>query len=386
MEPNNENNTLGFSGFLPVTDPLKKLPNAFKAWEDAAHALPKLLVSSQLRKQLQALPDFPDHRLKSPAEEERAMLLLSFLGHAYIWGASPLVDVLPSKLAKPWCAVAERLKRPPVLSYASYALHNWYRLDSSGPIALGNIALLQNFLGGIDEEWFVLIHIDIEAKAGLAMSTLVPAQDAAYHQDPEGLKACLDKIASALEKICNSLDRMPEHCDPYIYFHRVRPYIHGWKNNPALPEGLLYESCFHEQRQYFRGETGAQSSIVPALDMVFGIQHEEDALSIYLKEMRNYMPWEHRRFLDGLAKLAQKQSVRNYVLRLKTQMPELADAYNQCIDLIARFRLTHLKYAALYIQKQSGASSANPNNYGTGGTPFMEYLSKHEKESEKYKI
>ena len=29
-------------------------------------------------------------------------------------------------------------------------------------------------------------------------------------------------------------------CDPYIYFNRVRPYIHGWKNNPALPQGLIY--------------------------------------------------------------------------------------------------------------------------------------------------
>ena len=33
---------------------------------------------------------------------------------------------------------------------------------------------------------------------------------------------------------------MPERCDPYIYFHRVRPYIHGWKDNPALGAGLIY--------------------------------------------------------------------------------------------------------------------------------------------------
>ena len=35
--------------------------------------------------------------------------------------------------------------------------------------------------------------------------------------------------------------RMPERCDPYIYFNRVRPYIHGWANHPALPAGMLYE-------------------------------------------------------------------------------------------------------------------------------------------------
>ena len=36
-------------------------------------------------------------------------------------------------------------------------------------------------------------------------------------------------------------DRMVEKCDPYIYFNRVRPYINGWKNNPAMPGGLIYD-------------------------------------------------------------------------------------------------------------------------------------------------
>ena len=29
------------------------------------------------------------------------------------------------------------------------------------------------------------------------------------------------------------LARMPECCDPYIYFHRVRPYIHGTNRDPV---------------------------------------------------------------------------------------------------------------------------------------------------------
>ena len=27
---------------------------------------------------------------------------------------------------------------------------------------------------------------------------------------------------------------MPEKCDPYIYYHRVRPFIFGTKDNPDL--------------------------------------------------------------------------------------------------------------------------------------------------------
>ncbi|HSW71266.1 MAG TPA: hypothetical protein VLH77_04730, partial [Gammaproteobacteria bacterium] len=244
-------------GFLPASDPLKKLPSDFSAWEELAAQLPKLLVGNQFRKNLEALPAFPVSKLQTPAEQERGMLLLSFLAHAYIWGCLPLVDTIPAILAQPWCAVAALLERPPILSYASYALHNWYRLDPRGPLALGNIALLQNFLGGIDEEWFVLVHVDIEEKAGAALQKLIPAQKAAENKDSETLLACLKQITNSLDKICSTLDRMPERCDPYIYYNRVRPYIHGWKNNPALSKGLIYEACFNNQPQFYRGETGA---------------------------------------------------------------------------------------------------------------------------------
>jgi len=39
----------------------------------------------------------------------------------------------------------------------------------------------------------------------------------------------------------DTLLRMKERCDPYVYYNRVRPYIHGWKNSPTLPNGLAYE-------------------------------------------------------------------------------------------------------------------------------------------------
>src|SRR5881396_844732 len=119
--------------------------------------------------------------LRQGPELERAMLLLSYLGHAYVWGGGSGVEparCIPAGLAVPWYAVAARLGRPPVLSYASYALHNWRRLDPAGLIALGNIVLLQNFLAGVDEEWFILVHVDIEAKAVPALQAIGLAQQA----------------------------------------------------------------------------------------------------------------------------------------------------------------------------------------------------------------
>lgn len=38
-----------------------------------------------------------------------------------------------------------------------------------------------------------------------------------------------------------ALSRMPVGCHPLIFYHRVRPFLSGWKANPTLPDGVLYE-------------------------------------------------------------------------------------------------------------------------------------------------
>lgn len=44
-----------------------------------------------------------------------------------------------------------------------------------------------------------------------------------------------------------TLGRMGEKCDAAIYYARVRLPMSGWRNNPALPEGLVYEGQFGGQ-------------------------------------------------------------------------------------------------------------------------------------------
>ncbi|OGT39941.1 MAG: hypothetical protein A3E81_02150 [Gammaproteobacteria bacterium RIFCSPHIGHO2_12_FULL_36_30] len=369
-------------GFLPKKDPIKTLPEIFHAWEKCVHALPKLFLSDQLREHILSLPDFPIAELKTEAEFERAMMMLSYLGHAFVWHYANPVDHLPEKLSAPWVSIAKHIGRPPVLSYASYALYNWYRLDAQKPIELGNIALLQNFLGGEDEEWFILIHVDIEAKAIPAMQAISPAIQAAKNKNFASLIQHLKIISESLKNMCDTLDRMPERCDPYIYFNRVRPYIHGWKDNPALPNGLIYDNEFNNQPQFLKGETGAQSSIIPCLDALLGIEHAENKLKQHLIEMQNYMPPQHRAFLISLQK---NNFVRDVVLENKHN-DELKNLYNNCVALIARFRKTHVGFAAHYIQKQSQTTLANPTQVGTGGTPFMQYLNNHLQETETYMI
>jgi indoleamine 2,3-dioxygenase len=372
-------------GFLPQIDPLTVLPPRFAVWEDVAAQLPKLLVSGKARSFIERMPLLDSTALADGPELRRAMLLLSFLGHSYVWGDAVAATRLPATLAVPWHAVATRLGRPPILSYASYALDNWRRLEASGPLALGNLALLQNFLGGADEEWFITVHIDIEARAGVAMDAVLPAQRAAAVRDHEALEARLRDIDRALDGMFATLARMPEWCDPAAYYLRVRPYIHGWKNHPALPDGVVYEGVteYAGTAQKFRGETGAQSSIVPVLDALLGIAHLADPLREYLMEMRQYMPPAHRAFMEAVE---QGPSLREVVLAERSNAPSVFEIYDRCVEQVRRFRELHLKYAAQYIHNQAPRGAGNPTDVGTGGTPFMRYLKKHEDETAEHRV
>ncbi|GMV51020.1 MAG: hypothetical protein NBKEAIPA_03046 [Nitrospirae bacterium] len=377
-------------GFLPITDPLDRLPDEAVLNELGAE-LPKYLAARQVRRLIhdrQAMmgPVADDWGLDA---FRAAMRTLSFVSHAYVWeDPDHPATQLPESLALPWYAVAQQLGRPPVLSYASYALHNWRRLDPNRPIELGNLALVQNFLGGLDEEWFVLVHVEIEAEAGPGLKGLVDAQNAALEDHPDGVLKGLRGLAAAQEAMCETLLRMPERCDPYIYYSRVRPFIHGWKNNPTLPEGLVYEhvSAYGGRPQQFRGETGSQSSIVPALDAGLGVSHAEDPLTQYLMEMRDYMPPRHRAFIEALEQRVDTQHrplLCGYADDRRSTHPELWKAFCACVDLLAQFRETHLGYAERYIFRQQQSHAGNPTAVGTGGTPFMPYLRKHLEETKR---
>lgn len=370
-------------GYLPSYDPAQSLSAGNEEWDQFGKDLPKLLMGSDFRKRVNSLPKFNVDKLNGEAEIQRAMLVLSYIGQAYQWSDNKAATVMPQVLAKPWYEVGKLVGRPPILSYQSYASDNWRRFDKSGAIECGNIGLLQCFLGGQDEEWFILIHIDIEKKAGKALKAIEQAQEAVVAQDAEKVEAALIKMRAALSSMYEVLGRMPERCDPYIYFHRVRPYIFGWRNNPSLPDGVVYEGVdeYKGVGQKFRGETGAQSAIIPAMDGVLGIEHEKDELREYLMEMRTYMPPKHVAFIEAVEA---GPSVRNFVTTIKRS--SLTQVFNDCIELVANFRAMHLEYAGTYIHAQAQATPGNPSAVGTGGTPFMIYLRKHRDETKKQTV
>ena len=359
------------SGFLP-NKISTLLSNEFDDVEHIAKNLPKILANNQIEYEVLNLETEKNISNLSIDELERAMLLYSYIGHGYIWGGTSIEKVIPKNISKTWYKISQKLDRPPILSYASYALNNWKLQDVNKPFDLENIRILQNFLGGMDEDWFIMIHIAIEHEAKEILNNLKT-----YYLDKNEDQSYLENALVSIKKINQIMNRMPEKCDPFIYYNRVRPYIFGWKNNPATPNGVIYEGVeeYAGKPQLFRGETGAQSSIVPALDVLLGVAHSNDPLKEYLDEMRLYMPKEHRNLLNDLDQWSEKNR-SNFIKEDSSVV--LSD---EIIKEVHAFRNKHLEYARIYIHEQSLSNQNNSNVVGTGGTPFMKYLDKHLQET-----
>ncbi len=361
-------------GFLTNPDPLVNLtecndllallPQAdLYALEDIATHLPELLEGAQIRYILERLPAYDFAALSQQANldfriVERLMLLYSLLANAYIYTPDyPTLQRIPAGLAQPLYQISQMIERPPILTYASYALNNWRRIDPQGEIALGNIELLQPFRGGRDESGFILVHIDIEARAAQALKGIQTGWQAAENEDHQELAHALQDVNEGLWAMMRTFGKMPEYCDPDVYYWKVRPYMFGF--NDITYDGV---SAFNSQPQSFRGQSGAQSSVVPALVAGLGMEHQQSELTHHLDIMRQYMPKPHREFISAM-----KQSpIRETIIRLDDSL--LKDAYNNALDALIKFRRLHLHFAVKYIYEKV----ENPT--GTGGTDFMKWL------------
>lgn len=356
------------------------LSDDLKIISAVAMSLPDLLPTRRVRQLLQDRLPLIDLPLKdmSDAEARMCMVHYSFMVQAYVWGEPAAPKTLPRNLAVPMVALADHLGQQPLLPYSGYVLDNWGLIDPDLPVDLDNIYMIQNFLNGQDENWFVLIHVAIEAMAGAALAKFGPVITASAAGDIAATRTHLEDVAATWTKINAIFDRMPERCDPYIYFERVRPFIHGWKDNPAMPNGIIYEGVdrYGSEGQAFRGQTGSQSSIVPAMDALMGVGHATDPLREYLDQLHIYRPPAHRRFIEDTRAAS---GLRNFVEQSGNH--GLTQAYNAIIQAMADFRTRHLEYAASYINKQNRAASGNDIDVGTGGTPFMRYLKKHRDET-----
>ncbi len=342
------------SGFLPGQAPLTHLPKAYEAWDTAARHLPDYLTKGNARKRLEKLPDFAHQQLSTAAELERAMLVLSFLAHAYVCEGGASSGHLAAVIAVPWVAIANRLGRVPIISHASLVLHNWRLLKEDAPLTADNLKALLQFTHQADESWFYMATVEVEFSGRKLPGLLLDLHKYILVEDEPYVAKCLQQLQETIEAMHQSLNRMRIGCRPEVFYHEIRPYLASFRD-------IHYEGVADPLRSY-HGGSAAQSSLLQSIDSALGIMHPEARSRAYLKEMLNYMPPAHAAFIKRLAKGPDVQAFcRRDAL--------LDSAYSACIQAVMSLRNEHLKIVAEYILSQASGPAL-----GTGGTNPVDFL------------
>jgi indoleamine 2,3-dioxygenase len=211
-----------------------------------------------------------------------------------------------------------------------------------------------------DEHWFILVHVEIEQIAAGVLAGLDMAAGGMRASDRAAVNEGLDRIGRSVRRQIAVLRRIPEKMDPALYYKTFRPYIRFF-------EHVVFEGVDVKPMDY-RGETGAQSSIMPTLVALMKIPHKPSLLTNHLADMQNFMPKEHRQLIAEVQALPDPRPLAE------------KEIYNEVLEAMATFREVHYGWADEYINKRM----SDPR--GTGGTPYMQWLGQLITETRQHKI
>lgn len=316
--------------------------------------------------------------------------------HAYIWGGNRPSERVPPTISIPFTAVCARLELPLVATYAGVALWNYKPLFPDEPIDnLENLSTLSTFTGSIDESWFYLVSVAIEARGAPIIPLMLDAIQAARFGNTTIVVECLRSFAERLDELGSLLTRMYENCDPHVFYHRIRPFLAGSKNmgDAGLPDGVIFDTGSADDHfVQYSGGSNAQSSIIQFFDLVLGIEHRptgtagpnphnphktantdpnappptlQGPSANFIHDMRTYMPGPHARFLEHVADVA---NIRQYVNEHKHDRA-LATAYDACLAMLRAFRDKHIQMVSRYIIVKSRESRSHDRSLSPREAP-----------------
>lgn len=157
------------------------------------------------------------------------------------------------------------------MSYAAaYSLFNYRFADPNiGFSEYYNLRLVRAFERGLDpyssEAGFILTHVDIVRHTGGLIQGAVKALDTvAADSGSSAVAGSFELLLETMEAIEESMEKMWAHSKPKDYIS-YRTFIFGITNQSMFPNGVMYEGVNDNKPMYFRGESGANDSIIPLL-------------------------------------------------------------------------------------------------------------------------
>lgn len=373
------------NGFLPLHEPLTHLPAPFEPLHNILERMPVeledgskgLLHDGKLADVVhRELPMFDMEAIERANKQVLAALYrdLTYLTSAYLLEPCDINyrktgsyglgrDRLPAQIAVPLVRVAEKLNAKPFMEYAlSYALYNWRRIDRSKGMEYENLKLIRRFHGGAAESGFILVHVAMVAHTGTQVRNTDRVIKAAEAQNRDELNEALTDYHTNLVTINRVMDTMWTRSEPRDYL-KLRTFIMGTKDQPMFPKGVVYEGVDTEPR-YYRGESGANDSIIPTCDNLFDLHFPSNPMTGILLEFRSYRPSTHESYLQDVKERSKAAKVREFALA----DPNTAVRYLANIDMVREFRMRHWNFTKEYIIRHSSHPVA------TGGSPITTWL------------
>jgi indoleamine 2,3-dioxygenase len=319
---------------------------------------------------------------------------------------------------------------------ATYACVNLWNFTTPSPnlTDLDALQALHTFTGTQDESWFYMVSVAMEAHGAYIIPIMLDALQTLSSPSPISpsslttVTKALNEMTTCIHKLGILLDRMDEHCNPQVFYHRIRPFLAGSKNMAAagLPRGVFYDegNGKGEWRQ-LRGGSNGQSSLIQFLDVVLGVEHAAEGngtpdhrggpmrggqgMVSFHQEVRGYMPEPHRRFLENVAARwpgGMRKAVAEVLAAAgddgeggwSEEQRAVQEAFRTATRALAEFRNKHLQIVARYIiipsrqpngsqgmnlatassrLKASGADAMPTGGgelTGTGGTALLPFL------------
>lgn len=378
-------------GFLPTHSPLKTLPQQYSTIQSLCNRLHInqtngstgiLGIANQIVEEVNNLPNLLDEVKK---ENDVFILQALFRAYSFITSAftlelsyqefkksgnyGPARRFLPKQVAQPFVYVSEKLNVFPWLDYHySYSLGNYIKKDELGSLHWENLDMAVKFAGTSDEIGFIMLHVYINELSPQLVSSLYKVAEGLNESNQNKINEGLEENYKTIHEI-NSRRKEMWKASRHQNYNDFRIFIMGVKGNDELfGDGLVYEDCFNDEPQNFRGQTGAQDDIIPSQDIFTGLTHyyPENKLTQYLMELREYRPKCVQHFFKDLGDIFSNQKLFHSLE--ETNNFEGLGWLWLIVDEIYRFRNGHWQFVQKYIMENTRYEKA------TGGTPITSWL------------
>ena len=376
----------GKNGFLPVGNPLKNLPLKYNIINEILDNMKitknknekGLLFYGKLCDKINK--DLPIFDLNNETDTQLLAALhrdYCFMASAYSLESSHIgiinsndkygiaKDELPPQISIPLLCLSKKNDVYPWLDYAyGYGLNN--SIFEGDDIKNHKCYKAIRMFNGIESEnGFINVHVAMVAQSGELLKYQQECLQYISENNRVKFNESLNNHYNIFYSIVDTLQTMWK-ASKYNEYLSFRTFIMGQTGNKkCYPEEIIkYNTDKGIEIHSYRGETGAQDSLIPSIDSFLQLIYPRNKLTEYLFDLRKYRPKDHQEYINFMKENSERLEFKNYCLK----------DTNSCIILLKNlnclrmFRKKHWNLTKKYIIHNTKHPVA------TGGTPITTWL------------